>query len=241
MEFADIHIHLLADVDDGAKTEAEMYAMADAVYSEGTRILCATPHFHPGYFGDNAQKTATVYELLNAYIQERYPEMRLYLGNELRYSRDCIAWLNSGFCRTMNGSRFVLLDFSEREEEREIVRGLEKLLNAGYIPILAHVERYQSLSGKIHILSDLRANGVLLQVDAQSVTGGLGFAAKRRCKNLLSMRMADLISSDAHDLASRPPEMAKSYEYVAKRYGEEYAEALYMGNAINILDGKDLT
>ena len=53
MDFSDLHIHILCGVDDGAKTEADMYAMADAAYSGGTRIICATPHFHPGYFGDN--------------------------------------------------------------------------------------------------------------------------------------------------------------------------------------------
>ena len=56
MGLADIHIHLLFGVDDGAKDEDEMHAILDAAYQAGTRVLCCTPHFHPGYFGDNYDK-----------------------------------------------------------------------------------------------------------------------------------------------------------------------------------------
>lgn len=47
MNFSDLHIHTLSGVDDGPKTEADMYAMADAAYAGETRIICAKPHFHP--------------------------------------------------------------------------------------------------------------------------------------------------------------------------------------------------
>ena len=44
MGLADIHIHLLFGVDDGAKDEDEMHAILDAAYQAGTRVLCCTPH-----------------------------------------------------------------------------------------------------------------------------------------------------------------------------------------------------
>ena len=43
MNFSDLHIHILSGVDDGPKTEVDMYAMADAAYAGETRIICATP------------------------------------------------------------------------------------------------------------------------------------------------------------------------------------------------------
>ena len=113
-------------------------------------------------------------------MSEKYPQMKLYLGNELRYSKDCVSWLEQGACRTINGTSFVLVDFSEREEKRNIVRGLENLLNAGYTPILAHVERYSDFGRDFRTLADLRANGVVLQIDAQSVTRGFGLSTPYR-------------------------------------------------------------
>ncbi len=237
MEFADIHIHVLCGVDDGVKTEADMYAMVDAAYADGTRVMCATPHFHLGYFGDNVQKSVAAFDKLSAYVSQKYPKMRLYLGNELRYSRDCVSWLDSGQCRTLNGSRFLLVDFSEWEEEREIVRGLEKLLNAGYLPVLAHAERYQNFGRDKAALHDFRANGVLLQIDAQSLTGGFGLNTRHRSRRLLADRLADVISSDAHNLSERPPGMSNCFAYIAKRYGEDYARALCVENGKEILEG----
>lgn len=124
MFFTDIHIHALYGVDDGAKTEAEMQAIVDASYADGIRTLCVTPHFHPGYFGDNENHAETAYQRLEAYIQQKYPDMELYRGNELRYSRNCVSWLNSRSCHTLNGTQYVLVDFSEAVEAQKISRAL---------------------------------------------------------------------------------------------------------------------
>ena len=118
MALADIHIHLLFGVDDGAKDEDEMHAILDAAYQAGTRVLCCTPHFHPGYFGDNYDKVNAAFKRLSSYVQKTYPDMALYLGNELRYEPECVTWLRQGVCRTVNGTRYVLVDFSETAPEK---------------------------------------------------------------------------------------------------------------------------
>jgi protein-tyrosine phosphatase len=59
--FSDIHMHLLFGTDDGAKTVEDMYEMVDASYACGTRFICATPHFYPGYFGDNRETSKTAF------------------------------------------------------------------------------------------------------------------------------------------------------------------------------------
>ena len=87
MGLADIHIHLLFGVDDGAKDEDEMHAILDAAYQAGTRVLCCTPHFHPGYFGDNYDKVTAAFKRLSSYVQKTYPDMALYLGNDLAEAR----------------------------------------------------------------------------------------------------------------------------------------------------------
>lgn len=120
MALADIHIHLLFGVDDGAKDEDEMHAILDAAYQTGTRVLCCTPHFHPGYFGDNYGKVNAAFERLSSYVQKTYPDMALYLGNELRYEPECVNWLRQGVCRTVNGTRYVLVDFSEAAPEKQL-------------------------------------------------------------------------------------------------------------------------
>ena len=55
MDFADMHIHALYGVDDGADTKEKMLSMVEASYNDGVRLMCFTPHFHLGYFGDNSE------------------------------------------------------------------------------------------------------------------------------------------------------------------------------------------
>lgn len=237
MEFVDIHIHALPNVDDGAKTVDDLKKMIDASYRSGTRKICFTPHYHPGFFGFNKDKIPGMYKIAQRYVSQTYPDMKYFLGNELRYSPQSIDWLSNGDCKTMNGTRYVLVDFSEKEETNVIENGLYALLGSGWTPILAHAERYVKLHGNVDMFLKFREDGIILQADTQSLFNGFGPKIKHQCKKMLSARLIDVISSDAHNVTTRPPEMDKCFEYVCKKYGQEYARYLFNLNASNILDG----
>ncbi|MBQ7800871.1 MAG: hypothetical protein IJ375_00940 [Oscillospiraceae bacterium] len=235
MSFADIHIHALWGVDDGPETEEEMYAMLDAAWADGVRTMCLTPHFHPGYFGDNGERAEQAFRQLERYAAGKYPMLRLYPGNELRYADQCLTWLAEGRCRTLGGGSYVLVDFDEGEPERNIVKGLERLMSAGYRPVLAHGERYRALTrGTVRAL---RRGGVLIQIDVGSLFGEYGFGAKLRCGRLLRARLADIAATDAHDARRRSPVMSRGYRAVEKKYGSAYADALFEKNSLRLLEG----
>lgn len=238
MALADIHTHMLFGVDDGARSEEEMYGMIDQAYQSGTRIICFTPHFHPGYWGDHGQQITQTFQRLKEGLRTSHPELRVYLGNELRYAPECIDWLESGDCRTLNQTRYVLVDFSEAAPEKRIGNGLDRLLNAGYVPILAHAERYRALHGNSRLIQEYRDNGVIIQADAQSLFRGFGFSVRRQCKRLLANGLIDLFSSDAHDCSSRPPDMKDCFDYIAKKYGKSCAGSLCWDTAGRILCGE---
>lgn len=239
MQFADIHIHALYDCDDGAKSLEHMYQMIDVAYEDGTRYMCLTPHYNPGYFGnDTTEKSRQAFETLLEYAKEKYPDLQLALGNELRYNPGCEEWLSKGECRPMNNSKYVLVDFSAGEEKTAIAKGLDRLLNVGYIPILAHAERYTKLRGDIKFLKEQRDNGVLLQMDARAVLGDFGIQIKCFSKKILRHQLADFISSDAHDRTSRPPGIKEAYEYIRKNYGQAYADHVCCYNAKQLIFGQ---
>lgn len=233
MTYSDMHIHALYGVDDGAKTEEMMLAMVDAEYQDGVRFLCLTPHYHPGYFGDNRDAVLRAYEQLCRTAEVRWPDLKLGLGNELRYDRGCLSWLRDGLCHTMNGTNYVLVDFIEDEENGRIHQALDRLLNAGYTPILAHAERYSRM--KEQDIREFRENGVLIQVDTQSLFRGFGFFIQRRCKTLLKSRLVDLAGSDAHDLIRRPPGISDFSKAIGNLCGKDYAAAICSANTAHAL------
>ena len=233
--FADMHIHMLPGVDDGAKTMEDALKILDAARRDGTKAFCLTPHFYPGMFGDNHEAVKEVYRQFVRTASERFPDVRFCLGNELRYNPNCLSWLQQGICRTMNDTSCVLVDFAENEEASAIENAVYRLLNGGFQPILAHVERYRRLRrdcGDIHQFS--RA-GALIQIDGPSVFGGWGAFAKRRSRKLIERGFVDLVGSDAHDTAQRPPQLSQVYTYIKQTCGEDYADAVLCENAISLL------
>lgn len=238
MQFADIHNHMLFGVDDGARSEAEMYRLIDASYADGVRHLCFTPHYHPGYFGDHQEQISGAFELAAAHAARSCPGLRLYLGNEIRYERSCIEWLEKERCRTLGGTRFLLVDFLYPEPAEHILDAMLRVLNAGFTPVLAHVERYEKFHRDLREINRLKSRGVILQVDAQSPLGVLGHGAKVRSRRLLEAGAVDLIASDAHDLSRRPPQLSACYAFVSGKYGADYAVHLFRDTPRRILNAE---
>lgn len=238
MTFADIHNHMLFGVDDGARSETDMRQLIDASYADGVRHLCFTPHYHPGYFGEHQEQIAFAFDMANQYAAERYPDLSLYLGNELRYERSCIEWLEQGRCQTLNATEHLLVDFLYPEPAENILDAMLRILNAGFTPVLAHVERYEKFHRDLREVDRLKSWGVILQVDAQSPLGGLGHGSKVRARRLLDAGVVDLIASDAHDLTKRPPQLQPCYEFVARKYGADYARHLFWEEPLRLLGTK---
>ena len=233
--FADIHIHLLYHVDDGPKTREEMMRLFEQGCAGGTRLFCVTPHFHYGLFGDNVKRTQEVFDELREAAAAVHPEVTLALGNELRWGPAAVEWLDAGSCRTLNGTRHVLVDFHADEAAYTIKNALYRLLNAGYHPVLAHAERYAELYHSWDVFDELKNHGVIIQVDADSVLGKWTRQAKQMGLQLLKRRLADLVCSDAHDPIDRPADLTRAYALISKRFGADYAEQLFYRKAVQII------
>jgi protein-tyrosine phosphatase len=105
----------------------------------------------------------------------------------------------------------------------------------GYIPVIAHVERYECMTKQPERADDLRQMGAWIQLNADAVLGLDGRAPKKFCRILLKNGWADVIASDSHGIKERACHMDKCYEYVAKKYGEREARRLFSDNPEEIL------
>ena len=120
MPFFDMHCHMLAHVDDGAQNTETMFAMLEAAYADGIRAICLTPHYSPYLYGDTYEESERSFAVLQKYVADKHPDMHLFLGHELGYHGGCVPALESGRCRTLAGSRYVLVDFPEKVDLLEL-------------------------------------------------------------------------------------------------------------------------
>ena len=237
--FVDLHTHILPGVDDGAKELPVALAMLQSAWEQGTAAVVLTPHYR-GAFRDNLRtKLEPRYRQLLQEAEKTCPGLELYLGCEVSYELDISEKLDQGSVLSMNGSRYVLLEFPEGVYRSRVMDGVLELLNFGYIPILAHVERYEVFYREPGLVRELVELGALVQLNADSVLGKMGFGTKRFCHRLMRQRLVHFISSDAHSPEGRPPELRQCFEKLAKKYGQSYARQLFRDNARAVLSDRD--
>lgn len=224
--YIDIHCHMLSGVDDGARDVDEMFGMLDMAYSSGTRTLCLTPHFNPRYYGMNREASEEAAEKLLRYASDKYPDLRLILGNELNFFYGADEHIVSGECRTLGGGNGILVDFRFDISFFEIKTALYGLKSQGFEPIFAHAERYDCIKSPYSSLKELKNNGIFIQLNANSVTGEWGRKMQKKAFKIIKLGLADAVASDAHDLRERAPRLDIADGTLRKYFGESTARHL---------------
>lgn len=223
--FRDIHAHFVYGVDDGAKTLEDMQGMLDEAYLGGIKVLYATSHSTPGVDRFPEQVYQAHLEEARAYCAERGYDIRLYPGTEVLYTPALGNYLERKPLRTLGDSDCVLMEFVPDISFKEIEGAVTLLENAGYIPILAHVERYECLfSRKIYKLK--KEHTVRYQVNCGTIVKGLGFFKMRRLRRWFKDQLIDHVASDMHDLKARRNRMGASERALAAYCSRGYIARL---------------
>lgn len=239
--FIDIHSHILPGLDDGAKNMEESLAMLRIAHREGIRTIIATPHFHEKYFKNNtADRISEAVRELTEAAADILPDMKICPGCEVRYSQDTVRLLEEEQLAAMAGTKYLLTEFSAAETARQIQEGLQELMFAGYIPVLAHAERYPSLFEKSGRIRELIELGAYIQVDADSLTGGMGRAIKHNSLKMLVNGEIHFVATDSHDPVRRAPLLAKCAKIIEKKLGKAEMTELLVKNPATLLKNEYL-
>ena len=233
-----MHCHLLPGIDDGAKDSEETMKMLQIAYDEGIRAIFATPHFHPRRGHADVETVLEKFTETYRRIKQSYPDMKLYEGNEIYFSQDVVQMLKAGQLLTLANSDYVLIEFSTMAESVYIRDAVNAILMAGYFPVIAHVERYESLIENIRLINELVNSGVYIQVNAGSVIGDAGGRIKRVLRKLIHDELVHFIGTDAHSSKARAPHMEKCARYLLKKFGEETADRLLYDNPMQVVQNK---
>jgi len=243
---ADIHAHALGGVDDGAKNSEEMMHMLDIAYADGIRHICFTPHFKIYHFrsrdeisGYNAAIEGS-FSKANEYAKERYPDLKLYLGNEVMYHSGVIDSSDSNLCRRINGGSYMLVEFQPNISIFDMRNAVSKILRKGFIPVIAHVERYMELLKKPNFAWELKQYGALLQVNASTVVKSKIGKTASFLKFLFKKSYVDVIASDAHSADVYKPILSKARDKIIKRYGESVAKRVLLDTPLAIINNTKL-
>ena len=225
MKFSDIHSHFVYGMDDGAQTMQDMEAMLDAAAADGVDKLVATPHMTPGVQLFEEERFWRHLSEARAYCQIRGYGLHLYTGAEILYTPALAHYVSRHPLPTIANTQQVLIEFTPTIAYGEIVEAVELLERYGYIPILAHVERYHGLKG-MNIYRLKEQSPVLYQVNCSTVIESDGLLKDIQVRRWFRDELIDCVASDSHNCRSRRTHMRKAYTILVKRYGTQYADRL---------------
>jgi protein-tyrosine phosphatase len=195
--WVDMHTHVLPGIDDGAQTPAQALDMLRAAQAIGITHVVATTHYTERYATPHAAVRAA-FDGVVAGSTAAGIGIRLALGREVSFTDQHLAAVRADAGLRMPNARFALVEAPEGLNSSALVEGFFALSVAGIQPILAHPERSWTLQQRPATIANLRQRGVLVQLDAKSVVGRHGGAAKRLALALLADDEVDMLSSDAH-------------------------------------------
>ena len=228
--FTDIHCHVVPFVDDGADSMETSQAMIRMAYESGTRRIIATPHYGTRRAKASTGRMLKRFKMLEEWVDSTYPDMEIYLGQELSYHYGIEEEIRRGKALTMADSQYALIEFKPGDEYSRIRQGLEAVQMGGYRPILAHAERCDVLAGNVDYVEELVHMGIYVQVNASSITGKNGRTIKGAVKKMMKRDLVHLVGSDAHEPVKRKPVLIDAVKYVKRHYGWDYAERIFISN-----------
>ncbi len=193
----DIHSHLLAGIDDGAQTFEGSLRLIKALQSFGVTQFITTPHIIQ-YVWENtheqiiANKNNTVQELKKNNINLPFQAAAEYLMDD-----QFVQLFQSHDVLTLK-ENYVLVEMSYINAPIQLYTILFDLQLAGYIPVLAHPERYLFYHNNFGEYQKLKRAGCLFQLNLLSVVGYYGEGIVRIAERLLQKGMYDFVGSDVH-------------------------------------------
>lgn len=225
----DIHSHYIPNVDDGSESvEASLSMVIEAVANGVTDIIC-TPHYRDPFTASYSE-IKKEFDILKNAIKESGIDVNLYLGREIFCTNRIKGLLNSDNFLMCN-SKYVLLEFSNDNDD-DIPQVVYELKLNGFLPIIAHAERYYSLS--IDDIVDIKNAGALIQLNASSLFGKDRRYFRRKAKKLFRENLVDFVASDIHE--DRVNHMSVAYKYVSRRFGKDVARKVFIDNAKKIIE-----
>lgn len=193
----DLHSHLIPGIDDGVKNIDESIAIIRSFYELGYRKIITTPHILSDGYPNNSETILSGLEKLHIALRNENIAIQVEAAAEYYVDYD--------FCRKLEqdklltfGKNYLLFEVSYVNPPDNLESIIFQLQTKGYKPVLAHPERYPFWIQNFKMFEKLKEQGVLFQLNINSVTGYYSRPAWKSAEQLIEKKMIDFLGSDCH-------------------------------------------
>lgn len=238
----DLHSHVLPGLDDGADNWDEAIEMARMSAADGVTTLAVTPHMMwDGSYANRAPEVRALFAEAKERFKKAGVPITLVVGGEIYVSPETAKAIEDDHFLTYGDQkRYALVEMPSVEVPAYMEQVIFECGVIGVTPIIAHPERNRQAMNDLGRLATWVEQGVLLQVNARSLTGDSGKTLQKAAQALVVRRLVHLVASDAHSTRRRPPGLSAARACVERLAGTEVADALVSVNPRRILEGESV-
>ncbi|MBL8950541.1 MAG: protein tyrosine phosphatase [Myxococcaceae bacterium] len=230
MGFVDLHLHLLPNVDDGARTMEDAIAMAKVLTSLGYTDAAPSPHNRPEY----APREICVQRLgeVQAALDAAKVALKLHVNSENQFVDERL--FEGG--RPLAGGPYMLIEAPYTTPLPVLPDVIFRLQLKGVTPVIAHPERCMEFDRKGRAADAVRA-GALLQLDIAALVGRYGPNAKKLARAFLDEDLYAIAASDMHSPVGADKWLSESIAALDKAVGRKRLERLLAETPASLLRG----
>lgn len=237
LNMIDFHSHILPGIDDGSRNMEQSIQILKEAKEAGFSKVISTSHYMEEYFECDETKRR---ELLDN-LQKNIDGIDLYLGSEIYITNNIVDLIKENSASSINDTKYVLFEFPLAEtkpmNDKEVIY---RLIENGYVPIIAHPERYPFIQKDPDYLFELSDMGALFQANYGSIIDMYGSKAKKTLKKLLKNDLISFFGTDTHRPEQVFTKMPQILKKLKKLLSEEEIEKFTTINPQKVLDNEDI-
>lgn len=236
----DFHSHIIPEIDDGSRSIEETMLLLEEAKNAGFTAIISTSHYLPEHYEFDDLTREKFLEIIKMGASNLGVDIELCLGSEIYASYDMVELLKEHKASTINGTKYVLFELPMQTELPNLKNIIYNLLGNGYIPIIAHPERYAYVKENPNWLLEYLELGVLAQSNYGSIIGIYGKEAQKTVKQLLKNNMIHFLGSDVHKPKTIYTKMPEILQELRKILERDKIKKLTKLNAQLVLENKPI-
>lgn len=221
----DAHSHILFGIDDGSSSLKESIELLKKMKDTGFNNVILTPHYIEGsVFNANNIDKMNRYEMLLEELEKQNIDINIYLGNEIFISNNILSNIKRNQIFSLNNTKYLLIELPFHNKILNLEDIIYEIKIKGYIPIIAHPERYTYFQENKDLIDKLREEEVLFQANYASILGYYGKSSEKLMKYMLKKGYIDYLGTDIHHLNKSYvlDNFSKIKKHIIKYTGSDY-------------------
>ena len=199
--FVDIHNHILPGIDDGAKSVEESLLLIHKLKELGVKQFIPTPHIMQDFYPNTDETIGDAYQLLLGHLDKKtISNITINPAAEYMLDTHFEKLLSKGNLFTLK-KNYVLVEMSYFQPPINLETLIFKIRTKGYIPVLAHPERYSYYHSNLDYYKKLKELGCLFQLNLLSLSEHYGKSVEKTANYLIEAQLLDFVGTDVHNIS----------------------------------------